>query len=129
VRRLKKLGRRTVAVMADVAVATDVARFVAAVEAALGPVAILVNNAGITRPQPITEIPNRTGTRTISSPLTGPFCRLRADSISDLSVLVDALGPHGGTLTVTGTERRDYGRPQSLAGFFHSSVSSLARRP
>lgn len=53
---IEKLGRRAVAVQADVSLAADVARLVATVEAELGPVAILVNNAGITRPQPITEI-------------------------------------------------------------------------
>lgn len=53
---IRKLGRRAVAVQADVSLAADVARLVAAVEAQLGPVAILVNNAGITRPQLFTEI-------------------------------------------------------------------------
>jgi 3-oxoacyl-[acyl-carrier protein] reductase len=53
---IEKLGRRAVAVQADVSVAADVARLVGTVEAKLGPVAILVNNAGVTRPQPIAEI-------------------------------------------------------------------------
>ena len=53
---IEKLGRRVVTVAADVSVAAEVARLVAAVEAELGPVAILVNNAGVTRPQPIDEI-------------------------------------------------------------------------
>jgi len=53
---IEKLGRRTIAVQADVSLASDVARLVETVEDELGPVAILVNNAGITRPQPITEI-------------------------------------------------------------------------
>lgn len=53
---IEQLGRRAVAVQADVSVATDVSRLVATVEAELGPVAILVNNAGITRPQPPQDI-------------------------------------------------------------------------
>jgi len=53
---IRKVGRRTVAVGADVSVAADVARLMACVELELGPVAILVNNAGVTRPQPIAEI-------------------------------------------------------------------------
>lgn len=53
---IQKLGRRAVVAQADVSLAADVARLVATVEAELGPVAVLVNNAGITRPQPITEI-------------------------------------------------------------------------
>ena len=53
---IEKLGHRAVAVQADVSLAADVARLVATVDAELGSVAILVNNAGVTRPQPIAEI-------------------------------------------------------------------------
>jgi 3-oxoacyl-[acyl-carrier protein] reductase len=53
---IEKLERRSVAVKADISVAADVGRLMTAVEAELGPVAILVNNAGITRPQPVSEI-------------------------------------------------------------------------
>jgi 3-oxoacyl-[acyl-carrier protein] reductase len=53
---IERVGRRAVAVQADVSIAADVARLMATVEAELGPVAILVNNAGVTRPQPIAEI-------------------------------------------------------------------------
>jgi NAD(P)-dependent dehydrogenase (short-subunit alcohol dehydrogenase family) len=50
---IKRLGRRSITVEADVSLAADVARLVRTVEAELGPLAILVNNAGVTRPQPI----------------------------------------------------------------------------
>jgi 3-oxoacyl-[acyl-carrier protein] reductase len=53
---IEKLGRRCVPVAADVSVVADVARLIATVESELGPAAILVNNAGVTRPQPIDEI-------------------------------------------------------------------------
>ena len=53
---LEKLGRRCVPVAADVSVAADVARLIATVESELGPAAILVNNAGVTRPQLLDEI-------------------------------------------------------------------------
>ncbi len=53
---IEKLGRRTIAVAADVSVAADVTRLVTTTEAELGPVGILVNNAGVTRPQLIDEI-------------------------------------------------------------------------
>ena len=53
---IEKGGRRAVAVRADVSVLADVGRLMATVEDELGPVAILVNNAGVTRPQPIVEI-------------------------------------------------------------------------
>jgi 3-oxoacyl-[acyl-carrier protein] reductase len=50
------LGRKTVAVQADVSVAAEVRRMVAEVEARLGSVDILVNNAGISRPQKLEDI-------------------------------------------------------------------------
>lgn len=53
---IEKLGRRAVAVQADVSIAAEVARLVSIVEAELGSVEILVNNAGVTRPQPVAEI-------------------------------------------------------------------------
>jgi len=49
-------GRRALAVRADVSVSAEVTELVAAVEQSLGPIGILVNNAGIARPQPLEEI-------------------------------------------------------------------------
>ena len=54
--RLRALGRRALAIQADVSRAAEVARLHSTVEEQLGPVEILVNNAGITRPQPLPEI-------------------------------------------------------------------------
>ena len=54
--RIRALGRRSVAIAADVSVAADVQRLVGEVRAALGPVDLLVNNAGIARPQRLDEI-------------------------------------------------------------------------
>ena len=54
--RIRALGRRSIAIPADVSAAADVQRLVGEVLAALGPVDILVNNAGIARPQPLDEI-------------------------------------------------------------------------
>jgi 3-oxoacyl-[acyl-carrier protein] reductase len=54
--RVESYGRRCLTVQANVAAAADVARMVEAVEGALGAVAILVNNAGIARPQAVEEI-------------------------------------------------------------------------
>ena len=53
---IEKQGRNAIPVAADVSVAAEVARLVETVEAEFGPVAILVNNAGVTRPQPIDGI-------------------------------------------------------------------------
>lgn len=48
-------GRRCVVVRADVSVAGEVTRLVGETESALGPVDILVANAGVAKPQPIEE--------------------------------------------------------------------------
>ena len=50
------LGRKALAVQADVSVAAEVKRMVAEVETRLGPVDILVNNAGIAHPRKFEEI-------------------------------------------------------------------------
>ena len=50
------LGKAGLAVQADVSKSAEVLRLVKAVEERLGPVDILVNNSGITRPQPLEEI-------------------------------------------------------------------------
>ncbi len=54
--RVRAHGRRAVAIRADVSQSVEVARLVKTVEEQLGSVEILVNNSGITRPQPLDEI-------------------------------------------------------------------------
>src|SRR5271157_2130171 len=54
--RVRACGRRAVAIRADVSQAAEVAQLVRTVEEQLGPVEILVNNSGITRPQPLDKI-------------------------------------------------------------------------
>lgn len=49
-------GRRAMVIQADVSLSGEVARMVAEIEATLGGVDILINNAGILRAQPIEEI-------------------------------------------------------------------------
>jgi 3-oxoacyl-[acyl-carrier protein] reductase len=56
---IERLGRRALAVQANVAVATEVAQMVETVQQRLGEIAILVNNAGISPPQPLSEITER----------------------------------------------------------------------
>lgn len=54
--QIKAVGRRALAIKADVAKASEVSRLVDTVENQLGGIAILANNAGISRPQPLAEI-------------------------------------------------------------------------
>ncbi|MEJ2008921.1 MAG: 3-oxoacyl-ACP reductase FabG [Acidobacteriota bacterium] len=53
------LGRKCVAIQADVSRAEEVTRLVGSAESQMGPIDILVNNAGISRPQPMEEISER----------------------------------------------------------------------
>ena len=54
--RIRALGRRSIAIAADVSLAADVQRLVGEVRTGLGPIDILVNNAGIARAQKLDEI-------------------------------------------------------------------------
>jgi 3-oxoacyl-[acyl-carrier protein] reductase len=55
-REIEALGRRAIAVEADVSRASEVDALVATVEAKLGPIEVLVNNAGIARFQPLEDV-------------------------------------------------------------------------
>jgi 3-oxoacyl-[acyl-carrier protein] reductase len=50
------LGRRSLVVSADISVAAEITRLMAAVEAGLGPIDVLVNNAGVARPLPLEQV-------------------------------------------------------------------------
>jgi 3-oxoacyl-[acyl-carrier protein] reductase len=66
-------GRRSVTVQADVARAGDVGRLGASVEASLGPVAILVNNAGVSKPAALDHLDEALWDATIATNLTSAF--------------------------------------------------------
>ncbi|HWG17531.1 MAG TPA: 3-oxoacyl-ACP reductase family protein [Acidobacteriaceae bacterium] len=53
---IRRLGRRSIAIQADVSSAPEVTRLIQTIEAQLGPIDVLINNAGIARPQPIDAI-------------------------------------------------------------------------
>ena len=55
-REIEESGGRSLAVQADVSIREEVERLVKTVEGELGFVDVLVNNAGITRPQPVEQI-------------------------------------------------------------------------
>ena len=74
---IEKKGRRFVAVRCDVTDERDVRAAVGTVRARLGRIDVLVNNAGIQRPQPITEMTVDDWDRMIAVHMRGAFlcCR------------------------------------------------------
>jgi glucose 1-dehydrogenase len=64
---------RAIAVEADVSDATAVRSLVAEVERELGPINVLVNNAGIEKAQPFLDVDQENWATTIAVDLTGPF--------------------------------------------------------
>ena len=71
-------GRRSLAIQADVSKSTEVARLVKTVEEHLGPVSILVNNAGIAKPRPFDDIDEALWDETIATNLKSCFLVTRA---------------------------------------------------
>jgi 3-oxoacyl-[acyl-carrier protein] reductase len=71
--QVERTGRRAVAVQADVSLAADVSRLVEAVESRLGGISILVNNAGISRPQPLDRITERDWDEVLTQNLKSMF--------------------------------------------------------
>lgn len=70
---IRELGRRSIAVQADVSKCDEVARLIQTVEMKLGSIGILVNNAGIARPQPLEEITEQDWDELIAVNLTSCF--------------------------------------------------------
>jgi 3-oxoacyl-[acyl-carrier protein] reductase len=70
---IRSLGRQAIAVRADVRRQDDVSRLVESSVLELGPVAILVNNAGASRPQPLAEITKPDWDEMIAANLTSSF--------------------------------------------------------
>jgi 3-oxoacyl-[acyl-carrier protein] reductase len=73
VEEIKALGCRALAIQADVSNGKEVERLVAETRTALGPIEILVNNAGIVHANPIEQITFADWTRVISQNLTSAF--------------------------------------------------------
>lgn len=70
---IQKLGRKAAAIQADVSQGADVTRLVRDVEAQLGPIEILVNNAGKILIQPIEQMTEESWNDMITSNLTSCF--------------------------------------------------------
>ena len=70
---IRQLGREFVKVQADVSVAAEVTRLIDEAMAKLGPISILVNNAGITRPERLESISERSWDELIDTNLKSAF--------------------------------------------------------
>jgi 3-oxoacyl-[acyl-carrier protein] reductase len=70
---IESRGLRSIAIQADVSVTAQVTRMVEIIEQELGPLAILVNNAGIARPQPLDEITEKDWDEIIAANLKSAF--------------------------------------------------------
>jgi len=90
-REIEARGRRAVAVQANVARGIEVMRMVTAVRDALGPIQIVVNNAGVIRPQPLEEITEESWEEMIAVNLTSAFLVTQA-------VLADMRERHWGRI-------------------------------
>src|SRR5690348_1709 len=66
-------GRRAVTVRANLARADEVMRLADSVEATLGPVSIVVNNAGVSRPAPLDQLNEELWADAIATNLTSAF--------------------------------------------------------
>jgi 3-oxoacyl-[acyl-carrier protein] reductase len=66
-------GSHAVAMQADVSIAADVTKLVQEIKQQIGPVAVLVNNAGIARPEPIQQITEQSWDEVIAVNLKSVF--------------------------------------------------------
>ena len=73
VQQVQSLGRRGLAVQADVSEEKEVERLVSEARATFGPIGILVNNAGIVHSRPIAELTTGDWSRVIHQNLTSAF--------------------------------------------------------
>jgi 3-oxoacyl-[acyl-carrier protein] reductase len=78
VREIEKLGRRAVAIQADVSRGADVTQLVRTAESELGPIEILVNNAGKILIQSIEQMTEESWNDMITSNLTSCFLMTQA---------------------------------------------------
>jgi 3-oxoacyl-[acyl-carrier protein] reductase len=77
-RAIGALGRRAIAIQADVARADDIRRTIDTTRRALGDVDILINNAGVIRPQPLDAITEQDWHELIAANLTSVFLATQA---------------------------------------------------
>ncbi len=71
--QIQKWGCRCMTIQADVSVSAAVSAMVRSIEQELGPIAVLVNNAGIARPQTVDKITEQDWDQTIDTNLKSVF--------------------------------------------------------
>ena len=76
--QIQALGQRGLCIGADVSVAYEVDRMVEVVQKELGPIGILVNNAGIARPEPVDEITEQSWDQVLAVNLKSQFLLIQA---------------------------------------------------
>ena len=121
---IRAKGGTAVAVQADVSRADEVARLMAAVERELGPVDVLVNNAGIGLVRSVDELTEADFDRTIAVNLKSAFLCTQAV----LPGMRARLGPHRQHLLRRGARRRRCRRAlQRLEGRDGGADAGLCR--
>ncbi|MGC9210299.1 MAG: SDR family NAD(P)-dependent oxidoreductase [Acidilobus sp.] len=83
VKEVEGLGRRALSVQADIGIPEQAVSAVKAVREGLGPISILVNNAGVGFASPFTELDPESWRRQIEVDLTGPYI-VTKEVISDM---------------------------------------------
>ncbi|MGO9119934.1 MAG: SDR family NAD(P)-dependent oxidoreductase [Desulfomonilaceae bacterium] len=76
--QIQALGQRSLCIGADVSMAHEVSRMVEIVQKELGPIGILVNNAGIARPEPVEEITEQSWDEVLAVNLKSQFLLIQA---------------------------------------------------
>jgi 3-oxoacyl-[acyl-carrier protein] reductase len=129
VRAIEAVGRRALVVQADVAEPDEVRRLVEAVANGLGPVDVLVNNAGVSRPRTLEEITIEDFDATIAVNLRSAFLMTQA-------VLPSMRAKEWGRLIVVGSVAAQVGgvvgphyaaSKAGMVGLMHGYASLLAR--
>ena len=129
VEEIKKLGRRSVAVKADVATKSEVENMMSVAKQEFGRLDILVNNAGFTRPAMLTKMTEEQWDAVVDAHLKGPFLCVQAASkyfqeqqygkvinVSSVAGLVGTVGQvnysaaKGGILSLTKSVARELAR-------------------
>lgn len=129
VEEIKRLGRRSVAVKADVATKAEVENMMSVAKQEFGRLDILVNNAGFTRPAMLTKMTEEQWDAVVDAHLKGPFLCVQAASkyfqeqqygkvinVSSVAGLVGTVGQvnysaaKGGILSLTKSVARELAR-------------------